>query len=247
LSSLLKDVISGSRSGDSVVPNHKTDDEKDTGRLEAFSDGIFAIAVTLLILDIKVPTPRVPGTLRAINLNAALLAQWPAYLAYVISFMTVLIMWVNHHKLFLHIRRVDHVFLVLNGLLLMGVTVVPFPTALLAAFINTPGAKTAGAVFNGTFLVIAILFFVLWRYASQGRRLLARSLNVETAAAITRQFKFGPPLYILAFVFSLVNMWAGLSMCAALAVFFAFPGVNEKKRRLEPSHLPSDVTGADGR
>jgi uncharacterized membrane protein len=220
-----------------MATNHiNVQDEKDTGRIEAFSDGIFAIAVTLLILDIKVPAPRGPGAVRTGNLAAALLAQWPAYLAYVISFMTVLIMWVNHHKLFLHIRRVDHVFLVLNGLLLMGVTAVPFPTALLSAFINTSEAKTAGAVYNGTFLVIALLFFMLWRYASQDRRLLARSLDVESAAAITRQFRFGPPLYIVAFLLAFVNVWAGLTMCTALAVFFAFPGVKTQRLRVEPPH-----------
>ena len=221
---------------DAMASNHvNVQDEKDTGRIEAFSDGIFAIAITLLILDIKVPVLRGPGATRNVNLAAALLAQWPAYLAYVISFMTVLIMWVSHHKLFLHIRRIDHIFLVLNGLLLMGVTAVPFPTALLSAYINTSEAKTAGAVYCGTFLVIAILFFMLWRYASQDRRLLARSLDVESAAAITRQFRFGPPLYVLAFLLAFVNVWAGLGMCTALAIFFAFPGVKEK-RRTDPFH-----------
>ncbi len=87
-----------------MATNHvSVQGERDTGRVEAFSDGIFAIAVTLLILDIKVPVLRGPGAARAVNLAGALLAQWPAYLAYVICFMTVLIMWVNHHKLFLHI------------------------------------------------------------------------------------------------------------------------------------------------
>lgn len=219
---------------ESMASNHvSVQDAKDTGRIEAFSDGIFAIAVTLLILDIKVPPARGPGA-RAVNLGVALMAQWPAYLAYVISFMTVLIMWVNHHKLFLHIRRIDHMFLVLNGLLLMGVTAVPFPTALLSAYINTPQAKTAGAVYCGTFLVIALLFFLLWWYASRDRRLLARSLDVESAAAITRQFRFGPPLYVLAFLLAFANVWAGLGMCTALAVFFAFPGIRDK-RRTEPS------------
>jgi TMEM175 potassium channel family protein len=99
---------------------------KETGRVEAFSDGVFAIAMTLLVLNIKVPTAN-PG-----NLGTLLWQQWPSYLAFVISFAFIGIMWVNHHRLFVHIRRIDHMLLVLNGALLLGVTAVPFPTAVLA-------------------------------------------------------------------------------------------------------------------
>src|ERR1700761_2124359 len=97
------------------------EDEKETGRTEAFSDGIFAIAITLLILNLKVP---VADQIRAqhITLWDALLREWPTYFSYLNSFLTILIMWINHHKLFQQIRRTDHVFLLLNGVLLMGVT-----------------------------------------------------------------------------------------------------------------------------
>src|SRR6266516_2431729 len=90
--------------------------DKETGRLEAFSDGVFGIAITLLVLEIKVPHS--PDLHDKATLLEALAKQWPAYVAYVISFLTVLIMWMNHHKVFRHIRRGDGTLLLLNGLLL---------------------------------------------------------------------------------------------------------------------------------
>jgi len=110
-------------------------DEKETARIEAFSDGVFAIAITLLILEIKVPQEA--GSEEA--LTKALARQWPSYVAFLSSFATIGIMWINHHRLFTHIRRIDHGLLVLNSLLLLAVVVVPFPTALLAAHWGGPG------------------------------------------------------------------------------------------------------------
>src|SRR5438270_13814781 len=98
----------------------------ETSRIEAFSDGVFAIAITLLILDVHVPT------ISQGPLGAALRRQWPTYIAYLISFAFIGIMWVNHHRLFNHIRRSDNGLMFLNLLLLLGVSAVPFPTALLA-------------------------------------------------------------------------------------------------------------------
>jgi uncharacterized membrane protein len=99
---------------------------EETGRVEAFSDGVFAIAMTLLVLDINVPRDLAPGR----TLVQALAGQWPTYLAFVTSFATILIMWVNHHRLFTQIGRWDDRLLFGNGLLLLGVVLVPFPTAL---------------------------------------------------------------------------------------------------------------------
>lgn len=202
------------------------EEEKETGRIEAFSDGIFGIAITLLILNIKVP--KAADIRGHATLLQALGAQWPAYLSYLNSFLTVLIMWMNHHKLFRHIRRSDHVFLLLNGLLLMGVTIVPFPTAVLAEYVNTPEARPAAAIYSGTYLVTAILFYVLWHYAARDHRLLARNHDRENVAAISRQYRYGPLLYLIAFLLAFVSVWASVGMCAALAIFFALPGVSNK-------------------
>jgi uncharacterized membrane protein len=192
--------------------------EKETGRVEAFSDGVFGIAMTLLVLDIKVPPPG-NGT----RLAEALLRQWPEYFSYVTTFLTVLIMWMNHHKLFRHIHRINHPFLVLNGLLLMGVTLVPFPTALLAAYIGHTGERTAAAVYSGWFIVIAIFFNLLWRYAASRGRLLARNYDPVAVAAITRQYRFGPLFYVAAFGLAFLNVAVSVGLCFALAVFFAVP------------------------
>src|SRR3989454_9603804 len=107
-------------------------------RVEAFSDGVFAIAITLLILEIRVP--RVEH-----GLWAGLLALWPSYIAFLLSFVVILIMWVNHHELLRMVRAVNYPFLFANGFLLLTVTFVPFPTAVVAAYLATPDARVAGA------------------------------------------------------------------------------------------------------
>ena len=118
--------------------------EKETGRVEAFSDGVFAIAITLLILEIKVP--KLPHESPPAALAEALLALWPSFLAFLLSFFAILIMWINHHRLFELIRKTDSIFMMLNGFLLMLVTVVPFPTAVLAEYFGLhfpPGTRFA--------------------------------------------------------------------------------------------------------
>ncbi|MBW8878262.1 MAG: DUF1211 domain-containing protein [Acidobacteria bacterium] len=196
-------------------------DEKETGRLEAFSDGVFAIAITLLILEIRVPKPEeLHG-----HLLPALTALWPSYLAFVISFATILVMWVNHHRIFALIRRSDHPFLYWNGFLLMMVTLVPFPTAVLAAYLMHPEeAKVAAGVFAGTYFFIALAFNGLWRHASKNRRLLAHDASAQEVDGITKQYRFGPVLYLVAFAASFFSVGFCVGLCLALAVFFAVRG-----------------------
>ena len=187
----------------------------ETGRIEAFSDGVYAIAITLLILDLKVPmTP--DG-----QLGGALLRQWPAYFAFLVSFAFIGIMWVNHHRLFTHIRRSDNRLLFLNLLLLLGVTVVPFPTALLAAHLRGADALTAAAVFNGTYVMIAIFFNVLWHHAVNFD--LLDSATLQSADSISRQYASGPIAYLVCFGLTWVSVPVSLGLNIALAVFFAFP------------------------
>jgi len=131
-------------------------------RLEAFSDGVFAIAITLLILDVRVPRD-LPQTTR---LADAMLAAWPNYFAFLTSFATIGIMWMNHHRLFRIIARADHALLIWNGLLLLGITFVPFPTALIAEYIQRPDQRTAAMVLGGTYVFLALMFNGLWWHAA---------------------------------------------------------------------------------
>jgi uncharacterized membrane protein len=190
-----------------------------TSRLEAFSDGVFAIAMTLLVLDIKVP----PAGPDAPPLWPALLHQWPAYLAFVTSFATIGIMWINHHLNFTLIRRTDHSLLVLNGLLLLGVTFLPFPTGLVAAYVGHAADRVATAVYAGTFLFIAVFWNVLWRYASARGHLLGQDADPRVVEAITRAYNPALLWYSLAFAAAFVSAMASLVIIAALAVYFALP------------------------
>lgn len=195
----------------------------ETSRIEAFSDGVFAIAITLLILDVHVPT------VAQGPLGTALRRQWPTYLAYLISFSFIGIMWVNHHRLFNHIRRSDNGLMFLNLLLLLGISVVPFPTALIAAHYYAPGRRLAAAVFNGTYVLIAIFFNILWRHIVRGG--LLDSAAQESAAAISRQYAFGPISYLVCLALTWVSVPASLLINIALAVFFAIPPRMRTKTR----------------
>jgi uncharacterized membrane protein len=194
-------------------------EDKETARIEAFSDGVYAIAVTLLVLDIHVPD--IAETARSGGLLHALTHQWPTYLAYVTSFLTILIMWINHHRLFQLIRKRDHNLFMLNGLLLMATTLVPFPTALVAKYLLTPEAKTATVVFAGSYLVIAIFYNLLWRHISD--HLLRHDHDASWTRAINRQYNIGLTAYVAAFLIAFVSPMASVVGNLLLAVFFALP------------------------
>jgi uncharacterized membrane protein len=202
----------------------------ETSRIEAFSDGVFGIAITLLILEIKIP-PVSSGDLRL-----QLLRQWPSYIAYFIGFTFIGIMWINHHRLFTHIHRSDNVLLVLNLLLLFGVTTVPFPTAVLAVHLGQPDQRAAVVLFDGTFVFIAIFYNLLWRYAASSRRQLL-SAQVDRAAVdqITSQYAIGPAAYLVCLMLAWISVPASIFLNIALACFFLVPPkslrLREKRRR----------------
>jgi uncharacterized membrane protein len=188
----------------------------ETGRIEAFSDGVFAIAITLLILEIQVPPQTPHGSLRT-----ALVNLWPSYLAFLASFMTIGVMWLNHHRLFTLINKKDDGLIAFNLLLLLGVTWLPFPTALLAEHLLGSHAdqQIAAVVYAGSFLALAIVFNVMWRYAVRVR-IVNDDANV---AAITRQYSLGPILYgALVGVAFLDAEWC-LVLSALIALYFALP------------------------
>src|SRR6266540_860928 len=200
-------------------------DEKETGRVEAFSDDVFAIAITLLILDMHVPRD-LPETT---TLGEALLRQWPSYLAFLTSFALIGIMWINHHKLFTLIKRSDHLLLVFNALLLLGATVVPFTTSLLAEYIGHSEQRIAAMVYMGNFFVIAIFFNLLWRYAARDHRLLAHDVSEAEVRSITRAYILGPPIYLLCFALAYFSVPLALGLTITLVLFYALPlGVNAR-------------------
>src|SRR5712692_4979932 len=174
--------------------------EKETGRVEAFSDGVFAFAITVLVLDLKVPIPQGDAT----GLLQSLLSQWPMFLAFLISFATILIMWFNHHRLFTLIKRSNHWLLVFNGLLLLSVTIVPFSTEMVATYYSASNfdKNVAAMVYSGVFVVIALFFNMLWWYAVSQK--LLDDFAAQTAARrITRQYLFGPVMYLVALLLAI--------------------------------------------
>ncbi len=138
----------------------------DTGRLETFSDGVFAIAITLLILDVRLPAGTDP-------LSTKLADTWPAYLAYAISFLIIGIMWANHHAIFRLIDRTSHGLVVANLFFLMCVAFIPFPTSVLAEHLRTGGSDqtTAAIFYSATFTVTAAFYNLLWQVAARDNRL----------------------------------------------------------------------------
>jgi TMEM175 potassium channel family protein len=196
--------------------------QTETNRIEAFSDGMFAIAITLLILEIKVPASGPGGLAKALG------QQWPSYLAFLLSFFYIGVMWMNHHRMFTHIRRSNDTLLVLNLLLLLGVTAVPFPTAVLAANLGTPDQRTAALFYNGVFVVIALFFNVLWRYAVS-RQLLDKGLE-SSASMISRQYAVGPLMYVLCMALAFVDVRVSLGLNVVLAIYFALPPSLARRR-----------------
>jgi uncharacterized membrane protein len=184
-----------------------------TSRLEAFSDGVFAIAATLLILNVSVSA--------AGSLSEELLNIWPSYVAYAVSFITIGIIWANHHTVMVQISHVNRTFLVFNTLFLMIVAFIPFPTHLLSEYILKPEAARAAAIVYGiTGTLVALSFNVLWRYAASGRRLLRANASSRTVDGISRSYLPGPFLYAAATLVAFANPYISAGLYAAIALFY---------------------------
>ena len=201
--------------------------ENETGRIEAFSDGIFAIAATLLVFNLRVPD--VLGIDSGAELWRRLTTEWPSLAAFVISFLSILIMWSSHHNIFMLIRRVDHNFLLLNGLVLLGIAATPFSTQLLATHFDHPGENVAALVYSAVALFISTAYNGMWRYAAHDRRLLAATTTDEQVRQVTRRYAMGPAAFALALVLSLFSAIASLLVFVAIEIFFALPtGANRR-------------------
>ncbi len=188
----------------------------DTNRIEAFSDGVFAIAITLLVLEIKVPGGEALGP--------GLLHLWPSYLAYAISFIVIGAIWINHHAMFEWIVRADQRLLFLNTLHLMFIAFLPFPTAVLSeAFHKGSDQDIAAAFYSGTLTIIGVLVNAIWRYAASNKRLLNEAISAEQAKAIGRRFLMGPAGYGLATILAFVSPWLSIAVFIGMNVYFLWP------------------------
>jgi uncharacterized membrane protein len=193
-----------------------------TGRAEAFSDGVFAIAITLLVLSLKLSGIG--------SVKDQLLTAWPQYFAYVVSFLTIGIMWMNHHTILAHVQRVDRPFLVINLLLLMGVVAIPFPTFLVAQHLNDggPNARAAAATYGLVMIAISLGFAGLWIYVATHALALGAAVPPEALRQSIPGFAGGLIAYMVAtLIGAFYSALAALIIFGLLAVYYLF------------EHLPS--------
>lgn len=189
----------------------------DSGRLEAFSDGVFAVAITLLALNLAVPGPG-HGPL-----SRQLIEHWPSLAAYVVSFMTIGIIWVNHHALFSNFSQIDRPLLFLNLLVLFFVVAIPFATGTFADYLKQPGpdAGLAGALFQGVFEGMSISFVLLFWWAVR-REHFKIPLTSAAARRATIRFGIGNVAYIAAIGISFASPVVSLLIGGLVAVYYMF-------------------------
>ena len=184
------------------------------GRLEAFSDGVIAIAITLLSLEIKLPED-------GGSLLRSLASLWPGYVGFVLSFLLVGQVWLNHHAIFTRVRSVDQWMLICNLFLLLDVAFLPFATSVLTRSLESGYDERTGAVFYGAVMVVGGLFFnALWHAAIRDRSRLRPEVTQAEVRSMSRRFAMGPWLYALAALLGLVSAWLSVVTYVALIVFY---------------------------
>jgi TMEM175 potassium channel family protein len=193
-------------------------------RLEAFSDGVFAVAITLLVLEIATPTGD--------DLWRKLGDEWPSFASFFVSFWVIGIIWVNHHGVIDHLKRADRGVLYLNLLVLMSVVLIPFATALMADHLNSGDDEhVAAAVYAASFVLMAIAFGVLWEYITRHREKLGVELTDEEVRRRSLAFQIGNPFYAVAVVVAFISPAAVLVIIGALAVYYMFAGMRSPDAR----------------
>ena len=186
-----------------------------TARLETFADGVFAIAATLLVLNVEVPE------LGDKSLAHELAKLWPAYVGYAVSFLTIGIIWVNHHTVLRQLRGIDRTFLFINVFFLLCIAFIPFPTRLLATYVRTDDGKAAALAYGVTLTITALFFNLMWRYAiGGGGRLLRPDADRREVDGITRSYRPGVPMYAAATVVGGFQAELGAALFAAIALFY---------------------------
>jgi uncharacterized membrane protein len=193
--------------------------ERGTARIEAFSDGVFAIAITLLVLEIKIPHLQ-SGS----NLLRGLLDLWPAYFGYVLSFVMIGIYWANHHYIFKLFTKTNHALNLLNLLFLLFIAFLPLPTEVLGEYLlDRANQTTAATIYALGLLLPAVTWLLMWLYASQGYRIVDRCLDESYLRWLTLQYIGSVALYSLAVGVSLVDFRWGLGICVGLTLLYLLP------------------------
>lgn len=217
-----------------------------TRRLEAFSDGVFAVAITLLIFNVQTPS------VGADKLWQAMLDAWPSYASYAVSFLIIGIIWVNHHAIFDRIRRVDRPLLFLNLFLLMTVVAIPFPTALLARYIlSGANSHVAAAVYSGTMTCMAIGFALIWGYAVLHPDLLDERIDPVAVRATYPRFAGGVAIYLVTIAVAFISAVVCFVLHAVIALYYVFDQIanrvamSEETRRGEK--MAEDSPAGTGR
>jgi uncharacterized membrane protein len=220
--------LAGARTAGNVTKN----------RLEAFSDGVLAIAITLLVIEIRPPELH-----QGESLAHALWAQWPSYVAYLVSFLTIGVIWLNHHRVFEQVARVDGPLLLLNLNLLLWTGLIPFPTAVVAEHLGGAGeaAQTASALYSGVLLLMGLSFGALFAWVTHTDRLLGRLPPPGVVRAARQRFMLGLVVYAAAFALSWVSAPLALALCGAMALYYAFDQASV------PAGMDPDNQQPDGR
>ncbi|HUJ64565.1 MAG TPA: TMEM175 family protein [Acidimicrobiales bacterium] len=208
-------------------------------RVEAFSDGVFAIAITLLVLTVAQPR-----TYR--DLAHELGTQWPSLAAYIVSFAVIGIMWINHHSVFINLEHVDRGLLYINLLLLMTIAFLPYPTGVLGqALAKGQGTRTAAVVYGVVMAINAYAWGGLWLYAARHRRLLRADFPENERATATLLFTFGVVAYTLSVGVAFLNAYAFLALQGAQAVYYAFDPISRRAARQGPAEQEGQDTAGE--
>lgn len=192
--------------------------EKETARIEGFSDAVFAIAITLLVLELRIPEQN------TINSGAQLMvfiaSQWSSYLAFTLSFFGIYVIWVNHHKVFkqIYVRNTGITFV--NALILFLASLVSYPTALLSRFFSTDASGMSVAIYTAVFILINIAYLLLWHIASANRQLLRPDITDAAIKQIKKDYIMSLPFYVTAFFLSFVFPVIALIICMSMWVYW---------------------------
>jgi len=213
-----------------------------SGRLEAFSDGVFAVAITILALNLRagMPGPHQP------SLAAQLAAQWPAFAAYAVSFATIGIIWVNHHALFKNFSEIDRTLLFLNLLLLFFVVSIPFATSTIAAYLRQGGqdAWLAAAIYQGVFVGMSLSFAGLFWWGIRRKRMKI-AFTPEGARRATIRFSIGNVAYLAAIGIAFFSATASIIVSGLVGIYYIFEQTPTGETTTQAGATPPDTGSAE--